>query len=243
MPTSGYTQIGKIIEVLLLLKPRSILDIGVGNGKYGFLAREYLELWNHGDDSEPRRVTINGVEGFQPYIGDVQRAIYDNIIVGDALSATRTMTPGYDLVLLIDVLEHFDRLQGKELLEQCVRLGRNVLVSTPKRVETQDSQFENTLEVHRSQWSPSEIASRRGRLVIGERSSYLVLVGEDVKRVGRWLLYRRVERVSWLLAQAGLRLSRLGRVLAGHARRRHSWNSGRVGPEADSETDRDSEEL
>jgi hypothetical protein len=222
MPTSGYTQIGKTIEVLLLLQPRSILDIGIGNGKYGFLAREYLELWNRGYDSEPRRIAINGVEGFRPYIGEVQRAIYDNIIVGDALSATRTMTPGYDLVLLIDVLEHFDRLQGKELLAQCVRLGRNVLVSTPKRVERQGSEFENALEVHRSQWSPSEIAPRRGRLVIGERSSHLILVGEDAKRVGRWLLYRRVERVSWLLAQAGVRLFRLGRLVARHARRKHS---------------------
>jgi len=111
------------------------------------------------------------------------------------------MTPGYDLVLLIDVLEHFDRLQGKELLEQCVRLGRNVLVSTPKRVETQDSQFE-------IRWSaPESVVTKRDRIASRpasdrERSSYLVLVGEDVKRVGRWLLYRRV-RTRQLAASSG----------------------------------------
>ncbi len=43
MPTSHLYQISDILEIISLIRPRSVLDVGVGFGKYGLLAREYLE--------------------------------------------------------------------------------------------------------------------------------------------------------------------------------------------------------
>lgn len=41
MPTSRPHQINKILELIILTAPESLLDIGPGFGKYGFLARGY----------------------------------------------------------------------------------------------------------------------------------------------------------------------------------------------------------
>ena len=34
------------MDIIIALKPFSVLDIGSGFGKYGVLCREYLELWD-----------------------------------------------------------------------------------------------------------------------------------------------------------------------------------------------------
>jgi len=88
MPTSAPHNISRVLDIVLSLRPRSVLDIGVGTGKYGFLLREYLDMWVYGDGSTwpPRRVArIDGIEGCEKYIGEVQRSVYDHIYVGNAL--------------------------------------------------------------------------------------------------------------------------------------------------------------
>jgi 2-polyprenyl-3-methyl-5-hydroxy-6-metoxy-1,4-benzoquinol methylase len=46
----------------------------------------------------------------------------------------------YDLVLLIDVLEHFDKPTGQSLLEKLLRQNKGVLISTPKNPSAQPGQ-------------------------------------------------------------------------------------------------------
>jgi len=46
MPTSHPFQLDDIVQLIIETAPLSILDIGVGFGKYGLLAREYLEIWD-----------------------------------------------------------------------------------------------------------------------------------------------------------------------------------------------------
>ena len=50
MPSSHYFQLNEIVDLIALTNPVKVLDIGVGFGKYGFLAREYLELWKDGGE-------------------------------------------------------------------------------------------------------------------------------------------------------------------------------------------------
>jgi hypothetical protein len=42
MPTSHPHQLNQIVELIMLTDPHSLLDVGIGFGKYGVLAREYL---------------------------------------------------------------------------------------------------------------------------------------------------------------------------------------------------------
>src|SRR3972149_3569081 len=111
MPTSQYNQISKIMDLIIELNPKSILDIGVGFGKYGVLCREYLKfwVWDGTHDFHDFKTRIDGVEAFEEYLTPIHAFVYDNIYKGDAKDLVDQLDTSYDLVLLIDVLEHFNK--------------------------------------------------------------------------------------------------------------------------------------
>ena len=41
MPTSQPYQLGAIMELVVRAQPKSVLDVGVGFGKYGYLVRSH----------------------------------------------------------------------------------------------------------------------------------------------------------------------------------------------------------
>src|SRR3972149_759069 len=87
MPSSRPELIPFVINLVMQLQPRSILEIGTGFGEYGFLFREYLDIWGAAADParlsrENWQVRIDGIECFAPYISDLQRRIYNRIIIG-----------------------------------------------------------------------------------------------------------------------------------------------------------------
>src|ERR1700675_2191381 len=101
MPTSHYAQIGKIVEMMFLLRPRSVLDIGIGYGKYGVLAREFLEFWLEYKPYQERKIKIDGIEAFPEYVNAGHRYYYDEIYIGNALNIVSGLGQ-YDLILIID---------------------------------------------------------------------------------------------------------------------------------------------
>ena len=50
MPSSQHYHISKIMDLIISVKPFSVLDVGSGFGKYGVLCRKYLELWDGRDN-------------------------------------------------------------------------------------------------------------------------------------------------------------------------------------------------
>jgi len=48
MPSSHLLQLNEIMQLIFLTKPQSLLDIGVGFGKYGVLAQEYSNCGTDG---------------------------------------------------------------------------------------------------------------------------------------------------------------------------------------------------
>ena len=66
MPTSVPYCVPVIASIARQLRPKSVLDVGVGFGKYGYLFREYLDVWDMHSvrDYERRRWTtrIEGIE-------------------------------------------------------------------------------------------------------------------------------------------------------------------------------------
>ncbi|MFH2103069.1 MAG: class I SAM-dependent methyltransferase [Chloroflexota bacterium] len=175
MPTSPWNSITPIMDIVMGLSPRPdrILDVGIGFGKYGFLCREYLSYWNLPDI--PRQMVIDGIEAFPDYAGDLQRGIYDELHLGDALGVLEKMPPGdYDLVLLIDVIEHFSRDAGLRLLGQCRRVGKAVIVSTPRRFWPQEAAWDNPWEVHKSLWSRADLR-RAGAVRIIKQENWIAV--------------------------------------------------------------------
>ncbi len=184
MPTSQHHQISDICDVIYWVRPARLLDVGVGFGKYGLLAREYLELWDGREEYDAWEHRIDGIEAYAAYLKPWQRALYDHLYVGDAKDVVPTLEVRYDLVLLIDVLEHFTREDGAALLEALRARADNLLIATPKDIGHQgEDAFHNTYEAHRGQWHRRDFSLYEERLVIPNPYSWLVLLGSAARSV------------------------------------------------------------
>lgn len=196
MPSSHLYQIQTIIELMLFTNPSSILDVGIGFGKYGFLAREYLELWNTDQPYGKWTRRIDGIEAFPDYITPAHRFIYNNIYVGNAVEAIASLDTHYDLLLLIDVVEHFEYKEGIELLRLCKDRSRNVLVSTPKDMGKQESLFGNPHEQHKFQWTMQHFGKGPDVCFLDNDYSLLCYSGEYAQRLKRARINRAVGRAA-----------------------------------------------
>lgn len=129
MPSSDYTSIPKVLAVVDRIKPRSILDVGVGTGRYGFLFRETLD-WNYGRfNREDWWTRIDGVEIDASYIMDHHKSLYSIIYNGDFNKVDLAGT--YNLIFMGDVLEHWPNGEWHEALKKA-RLHSDVtLVVAP----------------------------------------------------------------------------------------------------------------
>lgn len=167
MPFSYSNQLSTIVGFAERIKPASVLDVGVGMGQYGFLLRMNLENLNlfriEGAHATQRpreewNVRIDGIEGYAGYFTPVHEYVYNRILVGDALQMLATIPDAtYELVLAIDILEHFEKDQGFAFLRELQRVSRGaVLVSTPQDFHHQEVEA-NPLENHRSHWEEQDL--------------------------------------------------------------------------------------
>ena len=164
MPTSDIDNVPAVVKEAVRMRPRSVLDLGVGFGKYGVLLREKLDI-------EPGRVTrdrwlvrIDGVEGFERYYNPIYSFVYNHLWIED-LSKDPNKYCGYDLVLLIDSLEHLEKSLGRELLERLRLNNRHLVVSCPNCDCPQGAVNGNEYERHRARWYPHEFVALGGTIL------------------------------------------------------------------------------
>ena len=160
MPTSPYIHIQTFVDYLLETRPSSLLDIGLGNGKLGFVARDLLDvmLGEH-YRREDWQTRIDGVEVFPDYIQGHQPQIYDNIYVGDAWTLLPRLDT-YDMIVLGDVLEHFDKQRAWAFLDICMNRTQSHLILNLPLGEAweQPEIYNNPYEKHRSVWTWAELS-------------------------------------------------------------------------------------
>jgi len=179
MPSSTFAAIGPIMAAIEKIKPTSVLDVGCGNGKYGFLCREYIEYWLQ------KTPIIHGIEVFAPYVTKLERQkIYDGIFKSEAIDELEYMgSNSYDVVLAIDILEHFNEEDGKQFIGELKRVGKNVIICTPTIVKEQGACFGNKYEIHKKQWTPDEIEQDgpNRQVFIGRENFTIVVITEQNK--------------------------------------------------------------
>ena len=130
------------------LRPETILDIGIGNGKWGCLCYEYLHYW--------RNVTpiIDGIEIFgnykSPAYGFYREVFYDSVL------KKLDILKNYDLVMAFDIIEHLTREEGLNMLG---KIEKHYLISTPSYWNPQGASFGNKYEIHISKWTESDFAN------------------------------------------------------------------------------------
>lgn len=145
MPTSDFTNIEPILSEIHRLQPERMIELGIGCGKYGALCREMLDgiYGRCRPDQWQRR--IDGVEVFEAYRNPIWGA-YDNVAIADF---TTEPPSGWDLVLMVDSLEHLEPEPGAAFLAHLVEANRNVIISVPNGPMPQSEPvFGNPYERH-----------------------------------------------------------------------------------------------
>jgi hypothetical protein len=158
MPTSPYGHIHCLVNFLSLIRPSSILDIGLGNGKVGWVARDFLDVMlGERYRREDWQVQIDGIEVFEDYIQDHQRSIYDQIYIGDAFDVIDSLGM-YDLIVMADVLEHFEKEKAWQFFDKCITHSNcHIIICIPlSEGWKQPAIYGNPHERHLSFWDPAE---------------------------------------------------------------------------------------
>ncbi|MFA6908323.1 MAG: class I SAM-dependent methyltransferase [Patescibacteria group bacterium] len=199
MPTSVFNQLNEIVELVVLTDPKSLLDVGVGFGKYGVLAREYLEFWDGREKYHEWTRRIDGIEAFREYLTPVHEYVYNHVYVGNALEIVPTLKEKYDLLLLIDIFEHFTCEEGKKFLADCLKVSKNVLISTPREMAKQEGAFGNPYETHKYQWTKKDFDQYDKKFFVPNDFSLIVYLGEDAQILHGKLMKRKMgNRLPWL---------------------------------------------
>lgn len=125
---------------------KRILDVGPGRGKYAVLLREYVDPL----------LIIDAVEAEQRYITPRLRAIYDSVYWEDVTLMGKRLD-NYDLVLMVDVIEHIDKEIALELLN---RIPGWIVICTPQEWFQNPEHEEFPFEEHRSLWTAADFGDR-----------------------------------------------------------------------------------
>ncbi|HEY2805629.1 MAG TPA: methyltransferase domain-containing protein [Gemmatimonadales bacterium] len=152
MPTSAPQNITTVISILTQLAPRRVLDIGCGFGKYGVLAREYLDVWHGRLDKRDWTTELIGIEAHAPYRNPIHDFVYDKVHYTEAQAALPSLG-SFDAALMLDVIEHFEKPAARELVRDCLARSRALIISTPSAFYPQAAHFDNRHEEHHSLWT------------------------------------------------------------------------------------------
>lgn len=157
MASSFQQQIPGILHLIAKLSPRSVLDIGKGFGKYGFLIHEYIGI-NNQVQLKPQlkmkdqsRIKIDAVEIDNDLLLPHLDHIYNKVINGDVLKLYAGLG-AYDLVLMIDIIEHIGKPEAIAMLRLFLEKGSTVIIATPKEFFEQ-CLYESEYERHVSHWT------------------------------------------------------------------------------------------
>ncbi|MBS0361765.1 MAG: hypothetical protein JSR98_10320, partial [Proteobacteria bacterium] len=152
MPVSASVFDQQIALLIARMRPDSVLDIGPGAGKYGqmvrFLRERGLPVGS-----------LQAVEIDQSYIDRFGLAdIYDVVQLGDA-SALPDVGPdaAWDLVILGDVLEHFRKSRGVDLIDYLYYRTKYIVLVIPIDY-IQGAWQGHAAEAHISTWYAEDFA-------------------------------------------------------------------------------------
>lgn len=141
-----------IMNIVRIMRPQSILDIGVGTGYYGEIIRRLAP-----------DIKLDGIEIWKDYENERWRC-YDNIFACDIRDFDYG---GYDLYLMVDIIEHLPRDDAYSLID---KINGTILISTPHHFvqEGESNPYQN----HVSEWRVDDFKKYN----IKDYSNYLSVI-------------------------------------------------------------------
>lgn len=127
--------------LLQRIQPKRILDIGCGEGRYADMVRA-------AGLSDTELIGVECDPHWQQHLLDKG---YSEVRMQGGLELMNNPSETFDLVILGDVIEHFRKSDGQDLLEYLTYRSAYVLVVTP---EAYLQNFPSFYESHNSIWRP-----------------------------------------------------------------------------------------
>lgn len=126
----------------------SVLDLGIGGGNFGKLLKQRFN---------GKINPLIGVEVWKDYENS-QWGYYDRVEVQEIEIFLNENTIKFDIIMLIDVLEHLPYKEGYNMLKKILPLNRKkVIVSTPVTKLAQKAHLGNQYQVHHYIWNEKEL--------------------------------------------------------------------------------------
>ena len=124
----------------------SVLDLGCGRGDV--LAQAGVLTASH----------VSGVDGHEPSLMAAKEAGYTDVTKSDVMSyLSKQESSSVDIVVALDVVEHFMKTAGLELIAEATRVARHkVIFMTPNGFQYQAPAPDNPFQEHLSGWTPKE---------------------------------------------------------------------------------------
>jgi SAM-dependent methyltransferase len=113
-----------------------------------------------------------GVDIYRPYLEKIESRVPYAVINADALGLSTLFLPkSFDLVLLLDIVEHLEKTDALRLIEMAEQIARiAVVIETPKGYVPQNIDIwghgGDTYQTHRSAWEPEDFAARGYQVLV-----------------------------------------------------------------------------
>lgn len=175
-PTTYAHIFGFVTIAIRNYKCRTILDLGCGFGTYAFLIRRYLEP--HKFIRDKWIFNITGIDIHSHIQNGLNEIIYDDLRVESIINVKYNK---YDLVLMLDVIEHLTKEEGLKIIKSILKTCKCLVVRTPYGWRPQRDLDNNIYNVHKSSWFPSEFMNiKKGNLYEINTTDFLVLLKGDL---------------------------------------------------------------
>ncbi len=190
MPSSQFQHVSDVLETTLRHRPKSVIDIGCGYGRWGILFREILDVLFERYEKRTWLTQIDAVEAFPEYLKDYHRHFYNHIYespVQDLLP--EIVTKKYDMVFAGDIIEHLDLDLGKNVVLQLKNSAQKLAIfSVPLGDWPQGAVLGNEFEIHRATWTREHIEAMSPDDIkfysIGAKDDYAVFCwGAEIGRL------------------------------------------------------------
>lgn len=160
---SFIENVPQILSVVSAVNPHKVLDVGAGFGKYGLLIREqYLSRKAEGGDLSPTDdIYIGAIENNEYFLKDDRLwAIYNNVFIKPLICEPHlALRMHYDLILLIDIIEHWTEQETTNRVNLLMKYTNNILISTPKEVSMYKEHFYGDSRHHITQFTKDFLPS------------------------------------------------------------------------------------
>jgi hypothetical protein len=180
MPQSEHWAVPWVVEIAGHLHPKSVFDFGVGMGQFGLQLRQTIDIGEGRLRPEQWQLHLEGVDIFEDYRNPIWSYYYNHVHVGDGLEYLRQSDRRWDLILMCDVIEHFERDRALEAIDVLRSHARSVIITTPHGVFPQGCVHGNEAERHLSEWWPAdfEALGASTKLVC---STFLAVFSDDAE--------------------------------------------------------------